>query len=138
MCLHEGRGFSDIHLSHVHSSGQSTLAHIHRSSHHSAQHNSARTQQCNNTKAKQCNLKPQFLKIFFKISKSEQYQNLIKNMLTRRKERTPAWLLSVDITGVDSLPLQLMKATVLTESYNYLSIFIVICRLQRSLLTVAS
>ena len=32
---------------------------------------------------------------------------------------------------------QLMKATVLAESYNYLSIFIVICRLQRCLLTVA-
>jgi len=38
-------------------------------------------------------------------------------------------------TGV-SLPLQLMKATVLTESY-ILSIFIVICLLQRCLLTVA-
>ena len=35
------------------------------------------------------------------------------------------------------LPLQLMKATVLAESYNYLSIFIVICRLQQCLLTVA-
>ena len=36
-----------------------------------------------------------------------------------------------------TLPLQLMKATDLAESYNYLSIFIVICLLQRCLLTVA-
>ena len=36
-----------------------------------------------------------------------------------------------------SLPLQLMKATVRAESYNNLSIFIVICLLQRCLLTVA-
>ena len=36
-----------------------------------------------------------------------------------------------------SLPLLLMKATVLAESYNYLYIFIVICLLQWCLLTVA-
>jgi hypothetical protein len=34
-------------------------------------------------------------------------------------------------------PLQLMKATVLAESYDILSICIVICLLQRCLLTVA-
>ena len=39
-------------------------------------------------------------------------------------------------TGV-SLPLQLMKVTVLAESYYILSIFIAICLLQRCLLTVA-
>ena len=36
-----------------------------------------------------------------------------------------------------SLPLQLMKVTVLAESYNYLPILIMICQLQRCLLTVA-
>ena len=39
-------------------------------------------------------------------------------------------------TGI-SLPVQLMKATVLAESYYISSIFIVIYRLQRCLLTVA-
>jgi hypothetical protein len=36
-----------------------------------------------------------------------------------------------------SLPLQLMKATVLAESYHILSTFIAMCRLQRCVLTVA-
>ena len=64
---------------------------------------------------------------------------MIKNMLTRRRESgnylatLTSPLAAPANTGI-SLPLQLMKATVLTESYNILSIFIMICLLQRCLL----
>ena len=69
---------------------------------------------------------------------------MIKNMLTRRKE-SDTYLATVSrhcwsrqiMMKIDkllkSLSLQLMKATVLAESYNISSIFIVICLL----LTVA-
>ena len=72
---------------------------------------------------------------------------------------TPTWLRSVDIAGVHrvrppppllpifslaepantsvSLPLQLMKATVLAESSNKLYFFIVSCAPQQCLLTQA-
>jgi hypothetical protein len=61
----------------------------------------------------------------------------MKNMLTRRKEsdtylatvRRHRWSKQIT-TKIDNLPLQLMKATVLAESYNNLPIFIVICLLQ--------
>ena len=67
-------------------------------------------------------------------------------MLTRRKENDTYlatvsrhhWSRKITMKiEEDSLPLQLMKATVLAESYNNLSIFIVICLLQQCLLTVA-
>ena len=45
--------------------------------------------------------------------------------------------ITMKIEEEDCLPLQLIKATVSAESYNNLSIFIVICLLQRCLLIVA-
>ena len=60
---------------------------------------------------------------------------LIKNMLKWRKD-SDTYLTTVcrHHWSRRSLPLQLMKVTVLAESYNYLSAFIVICLLQRCLI----
>ena len=59
---------------------------------------------------------------------------MIKNMFTRRKE-SETYLATVSRYRWSRQIM--MKATVLVESYNILSIFIMIYLLQRCLLTVA-
>ena len=68
--------------------------------------------------------------------KKYRLKRVIKNILTRRKEND-TYLAPVAGVRRGSLPLQLMKATVLAESYYISYIFIIIYGLQRCLLTVA-